>query len=67
MASDVEEYLAMAARLAAAGGEVDLRIYPESPHGFTGHPTSMARAALDDRNAWLAGRLTARATSRYPL
>jgi len=64
-ASDVllEDNLAMAARLAAAGGEVDLRVYPESPHGFTGHPTGMARAALDDRDGWLAERCTARATS----
>jgi acetyl esterase/lipase len=61
-ASDVllEDNLAMAARLSAAGGDVDLRIYPESPHGFTGHPTSMARAALNDRDAWLAERFAAR-------
>jgi acetyl esterase/lipase len=61
-ASDVllEDNLAMATRLSAAGNEVDLRIYPESPHGFTGHPTSMARAALSDRDSWLAERLTAR-------
>ena len=52
-----EDNLVMVARLAAAGNEVDLRVYPESPHGFTGHPTGMARAALDDRDAWLAGRL----------
>ncbi|MGZ4620508.1 MAG: alpha/beta hydrolase [Blastococcus sp.] len=66
-ASDVllEDNLLMATRLSAAGGEVDLRIYPESPHGFTGHPTSMARVALNDRDSWLAERFTARATSRY--
>jgi acetyl esterase/lipase len=52
----LEDNLAMAARLCAAGGEVDLEIYPESPHGFTGHPTSMARAALADRDAWLTER-----------
>jgi acetyl esterase/lipase len=58
-ASDVllEDNLAMAARLSAAGNDVDLRIYPASPHGFSGHPTSMARVALDDRDAWLAARL----------
>jgi acetyl esterase len=55
----LEDNLAMAARLSAAGNEVDLRIYPESPHGFTGHPTSMARAALNDRNSWLAERFSA--------
>jgi acetyl esterase len=59
-ASDVllEDNLVMAARLSAAGGDVDLRVYPASPHGFTGHPTSMARTALGDRNAWLADRFT---------
>jgi len=67
-ASDVllEDNLVMAALLSAAGGEVDLRIYPESPHGFTGHPTSMARAALSDRDAWLAELFTPSATSRHP-
>jgi acetyl esterase len=57
----LEDNLVMAARLSAAGGEVDLRIYPESPHGFTGHPTSMARAARNDRESWLAERFRARA------
>jgi acetyl esterase len=60
----LEDNLAMAARLSAAGGDVDLRIYPESPHGFTGHPTSMAAAALNDQESWLAERLTSRTTSR---
>jgi len=60
----LEDNLAMAARLAAAGGEVDLRVYPESPHGFTGHPTGMARAALGDRDRWLGERLAARTQSR---
>jgi len=40
-------------RLSAAGVDVDVRIYPASPHGFTGHATSMARAATDD----IEGRL----------
>lgn len=31
----LEDSLAMAARLSAPGNEVDLRVYPESPHAFT--------------------------------
>jgi acetyl esterase/lipase len=60
----LEDNLVMAARLAAAGVEVDLRVYPESPHGFTGHPTSMAAAALQDRDSWLAERFSAGAATR---
>lgn len=46
--------LAMAAHLSAAGVDVDLRLYPDAPHAFTGHPTPMAQAALDDIDSWLA-------------
>lgn len=53
----LHDNLAMAARLSAAGVDVDLRLYPDSPHGFTGHPTPMARAALDDIEAWLDSHL----------
>jgi acetyl esterase len=53
----LHDNLAMAARLSAAGVDVDLRVYPGAPHGFTGHPTPMARAALDDIEAWLGGRV----------
>ncbi|MCV7151733.1 alpha/beta hydrolase, partial [Mycobacterium pyrenivorans] len=55
----LEDNLAMASRLCAAGNGVDIRIYPESPHGFTGHPTAMAEAALDGINTWLLDRITA--------
>lgn len=44
---------ALAERIAAAGGSVDLRVYPASPHGFTTHATSMAAAARADVAAWL--------------
>jgi acetyl esterase/lipase len=53
----LEDNLAMAARLSAAGNEVDLRVFPASMHGFTSHPTSMAAAALDGVETWLASRL----------
>jgi acetyl esterase/lipase len=53
----LEDNLALAARLAAAGGAVDVRVYPESPHGFTLHPTRMASAALGDIESWLGDRL----------
>jgi acetyl esterase len=52
----LEDNLVMAGRLSAAGGEVDVRVYPESPHGFTLHPTAMASAARDGIESWLAAR-----------
>ena len=52
----LEGNLVMAARLPVAGGEVDVRVYPESPHGFTLHPTTMASTALNDIESWLADR-----------
>ncbi|MET8150955.1 alpha/beta hydrolase [Actinoplanes sp. NPDC049668] len=59
-ATDVllEDNLAMAGRLAAAGNDVELRVYPEAPHGFTGHPTAMARTALGGVESWLRDRIT---------
>jgi len=56
----LEDNLAMAARLSAAGNEVDVRVFPESPHGFTSSPTAMATAALNGIQSWLAGRLDER-------
>jgi len=53
----LEDNLAMAARLSAAGNEVDLRVFPESMHGFTSHPTAMATSAISGVERWLATRL----------
>jgi acetyl esterase/lipase len=50
---------ATAARLADAGVDVDLRVHPAAPHGFTAHPTPMARAARAGIEAWLAERFDA--------
>jgi acetyl esterase/lipase len=52
----LEDSLVMAGRLAVAGGEVDLRVYPESPHGFLSFPIAMATAANEDIESWLAAR-----------
>jgi acetyl esterase len=51
----LEDTLLMAMRLAAAGGEVDLRVYPECGHGFLGFPIEMAGAANEDIESWLRG------------
>lgn len=53
----LEDNLAMAGRLSAAGNRVELRVYPEAPHGFTGHPTAMARTALNGVETWLLDRI----------
>lgn len=53
----LEDNLAMAARVCAAGGSVDLRVYPESQHGFTNRSTGMAKAARQDVERWLAALL----------
>lgn len=53
----LEDNVAMASRLAVAGVDVTLGIYPASPHGFTNHPTTIAATARDDIESWLLDRL----------
>lgn len=53
----LEDNLTLAGRLSAAGNDVELRVYPESPHGFTGHPTALARTALSGVESWLRDRI----------
>lgn len=53
----LEDNLTLAGRLSAAGNDVELRVYPASPHGFTGHPTALAATALDCINSWLRERI----------
>ncbi|MFF0490940.1 alpha/beta hydrolase [Nocardia sp. NPDC004068] len=55
----LEDNLALAARLSAAHNDIDLRVYPESPHAFTFRPTPMAAAAHHDIDTWLDHHLTA--------
>jgi acetyl esterase len=54
-----EDSLAMAGRLSAAGNDVDLRVFPESAHGFTSLPIAMGRAAWGDIEGFLAERFGA--------
>ncbi|MDL9935203.1 alpha/beta hydrolase [Gordonia sp. ABSL1-1] len=53
----LQDNLAMAERLAEAGNDVTMRVYPASPHGFTGHPTAMAAAARQHIEAWIGARI----------
>lgn len=55
-----EDNIAMAARLVAAGVQVDLRVYPESVHGFTSFPTAMANVAFHGITSWLDDHIAER-------
>jgi acetyl esterase/lipase len=52
----LDDSLFLALRWRAAGNEAELALYPESLHGFTLFPTTMARAANDRIEGWVAAR-----------
>ena len=52
-----DDSLFLATRLAAAGVDAELAVYPDSPHGFMALPTEMARAHTRRLDAWIAGTL----------
>jgi len=55
----LDDSLFLASRLAAAGNEVELAVYPEGPHGIEGSPTAMGRIARERIYAFLRSCLTA--------
>lgn len=54
-----DDSLFLAPRLAATGNEVELQVYPDSPHGYQALPTKMAAASTLRTNAWIARNLEA--------
>jgi acetyl esterase len=55
----LDDSLFLAARLAAAGNDVELAVYPEGPHGIEGCPTTLGRMARERIYGFLRTRLTA--------
>ena len=55
----LEDNLALAARLSAAGGEVDVRVYPESLSRLHVLPDGDGERRVTDVESWLADRFDA--------
>jgi acetyl esterase/lipase len=49
----LDDSLFMHARWQAAGNASELAVYPGGPHGFTSHPTPIARQALERQDRFL--------------
>lgn len=59
----LSDNLHFASRLAVAGVDVELNVYPQAPHGFTSHPTMMAELARRSIDQWIAERLRPASTA----
>jgi acetyl esterase len=55
----LDESVLFAGRLAAAGNEVELAVYPEGPHGVESMPTALGRAASARIHGFLRSKLDA--------
>ena len=55
----LDESLLLANRLAAAGNDVDLAVYPEGPHGIESMPTELGKVAREHIYDFLRTRLDA--------
>jgi acetyl esterase len=53
----LDDSLFAAARLEAAGNEVELAVYPDGPHGIESAPTAMGKVARERLYAFLRARL----------
>jgi acetyl esterase len=53
-----DDSIFLAGRLAAAGNEVELAVYPDGPHGIESSPTELGRIARERIYAYLRARLT---------
>ena len=54
----LDDSLFMAARWQAGGNRVELRVWPDSIHGFTAFPIALARTARDAQHAFLRAVLS---------